>query len=72
MHADRLRLRLRPTRNGLTTLTVLKTIRLAYARKTRIDWVAFGLALAEHIASRSGPGRDKRLIRAKRRRLIAA
>ena len=44
VHADYLRIRSRPRRNGLSTLTFMKTIRLAYPRKVRIYWIQDGLS----------------------------
>jgi transposase len=44
VHADYLRARLRPTRNRETTLTAMKTIRLAYPRRMRIYWIQDGLS----------------------------
>jgi transposase len=39
VHADYLRIRPRPRRDGISTLTFMKQIRLAYPRKIRIYWV---------------------------------
>lgn len=44
VHADYLRIRLRPRRNGLSTLTFMSTIRLAYPRRLRIYWIQDGLS----------------------------
>jgi len=44
VHRDYLRARLRPTRNGETTLTFLKMIRLAYPRRRRIYWIQDNLS----------------------------
>lgn len=44
VHADYLRIRARPRRNGLSTLTFMKTIRLAYPRRIRIYWIQDGLS----------------------------
>jgi transposase len=44
VHADYLRARLRPTRNRETTLTAMKTIRLAYPRRMRVYWIQDGLS----------------------------
>ena len=44
VHADQLRARLRPTRNGGSTLTFLQQIRLAYPLSTRIYWIQDNLS----------------------------
>jgi transposase len=44
VHADYLRARLRPTRNRETTLTAMKTVRLASPRRMRIHWIQDGLS----------------------------
>jgi transposase len=44
VHADSLRGRLRPTRNGPSTLAFMQTIRLAYPRKLRIYWIQDNLS----------------------------
>lgn len=44
VHADYLRIRPRPRRNGNSTLTFMKQIRLAYPRKLRIYWIQDGLS----------------------------
>jgi transposase len=44
VHADYLRIRPRPHRNGRSTLTFMRTIRLAYPRRTRIYWIQDGLS----------------------------
>jgi transposase len=44
VHADYLRLRSRPRRNGLSTLTFIRQIRLAYPRRIRIYWIQDGLS----------------------------
>ena len=44
VHADYLRIRPRPQRNGRSTLTFMRTIRLAYPRRTRIYWIQDGLS----------------------------
>src|SRR5438876_341056 len=44
VHADYLRIRARPRRNGASTLTFMKTIRLAYPRRIRIYWIQDGLS----------------------------
>ena len=44
VHADRLRARLRPTRNGRSTLTFMQSIRLAYPRSQRIYWIQDNLS----------------------------
>jgi transposase len=44
VHADYLRIRPRPRRNANSTLTFMKTIRLAYPRKLRIYWIQDGLS----------------------------
>lgn len=41
--ADYLRIRPRPRRNGLSTLTFMRRIRLAYPRRIRIYWIQDGL-----------------------------
>ena len=44
VHADYLRIRPRPVRNGNSTLTFMKQIRLAYPRQIRIYWIQDGLS----------------------------
>jgi transposase len=44
VHADYLRIRPRPRRNGLSTLTFMRTIRLAYPAHIRIYWIQDGLS----------------------------
>jgi transposase len=44
VHADYLRIRPRAHRNGLSTLTFMQTIRLAYPRRLRIYWIQDGLS----------------------------
>lgn len=44
VHADYLRIRPRPYRNGLSTLTFMRQIRLAYAKRIRIYWIQDGLS----------------------------
>ena len=44
VHADYLRIRSRPRRNGRSTLTFMQTIRLAYPRSLRIYWIQDGLS----------------------------
>ncbi len=44
VHASYLRARLRPTRNGNSTLTFMRQIRLAYPRKIRIYWIQDNLS----------------------------
>jgi len=44
VHADYLRIRPRPRRDGASTLTFMKQIRLAYPRKLRIYWIQDGLS----------------------------
>ncbi len=44
MHADYLRARLRPTRNGASTLAFIKQIRLAYPRRLRLYWIQDNLS----------------------------
>lgn len=44
VHADYLRIRPRPRRNGNSTLTFMKQIRLAYPRRIRIYWIQDGLS----------------------------
>ena len=44
VHADYLRIRPRARRNGLSTLTFMQTIRLAYPRRLRIYWIQDGLS----------------------------
>jgi transposase len=44
VHADRLRARLRPHRDGASTLTFMRQIRLAYPRSTRIYWIQDNLS----------------------------
>ena len=43
VHADYLRIRARPRRNGASTLAFLRQIRLAYPAKTRLYWIQDGL-----------------------------
>ena len=44
VHADYLRIRARPRRNGNSTLAFMKQIRLAYPRSIRIYWIQDGLS----------------------------
>lgn len=44
VHGDYLRARLRPRRNGQSTLTFMKMIRLAYPRRRRIYWIQDNLS----------------------------
>jgi len=44
VHADYLRIRSRPRRNGNSTLTFIKQIRLAYPKQIRIYWIQDGLS----------------------------
>ncbi len=44
VHADYLRIRPRPRRNGNSTLTFMRQIRLAYPRQIRIYWIQDGLS----------------------------
>jgi transposase len=44
VHADYLRIRARPQRNGNSTLTFMQMIRLAYPRRIRIYWIQDGLS----------------------------
>jgi len=44
VHGDYLRARLRPTRNGASTLVFMKVIRLAYPRRLRIYWIQDNLS----------------------------
>ena len=44
VHADYLRIRPRPRRDGLSTLTFMKMIRLAYPRRLRLFWIQDGLS----------------------------
>jgi transposase len=44
VHADYLRARLRPRRDGNSTLTFMKQIRLAYPRRLRIYWIQDNLS----------------------------
>jgi transposase len=44
VHADYLRIRARPRRNGLSTLTFMRQIRLAYPKHVRIYWIQDGLS----------------------------
>jgi transposase len=44
VHRDYLRARLRPTRDGASTLTFMKMIRLAYPRRRRIYWIQDNLS----------------------------
>jgi transposase len=44
VHADYLRIKPRPRRNGLSTLTFMQMIRLAYPRRVRIYWIQDGLS----------------------------
>jgi len=42
VHADYLRIRPRPHRNGNSTLAFMRTIRLAYPKQIRIYWIQDG------------------------------
>ena len=44
VHADYLRARLRPTRDGRSTLAFMKQIRLAYPRRLRLYWIQDNLS----------------------------
>ena len=44
VHADYLRIRPRPARNGASTLTFIRMIRLAYPSRIRIYWIQDGLS----------------------------
>jgi transposase len=44
VHADYLRIRPRPRRNGASTLAFMRTIRLAYPAHVRIYWIQDGLS----------------------------
>lgn len=44
VHADYLRARLRPSRDGASTLAFMKQIRLAYPRRKRIYWIQDNLS----------------------------
>ena len=44
VHADYLRIRSRPRRNGISTLAFIRQIRLAYPAKVRIYWIQDGLS----------------------------
>jgi transposase len=44
VHADYLRIRPRPRRNGASTLAFIKQIRLAYPRHIRLYWIQDGLS----------------------------
>jgi len=44
VHADYLRIRPRPRRNGASTLAFMKQIRLAYPRHIRLYWIQDGLS----------------------------
>ena len=44
VHADYLRIRPRPRRNGPSTLTFMKLIRLAYPKHVRLYWIQDGLS----------------------------
>ncbi len=44
VHADYLRARLRPRRNGASTLAFMKQIRLAYPKQLRLYWIQDGLS----------------------------
>ena len=44
VHADYLRIRPRPRRNGTSTLTFMRQIRLAYPKRIRIYWIQDGLS----------------------------
>ena len=54
VHADYLRIRPRPRRNGVSTLTFMRQIRLAYPRQIRLYWIRDGLSshsIAPKVAS---------------------
>src|SRR6266581_5952162 len=44
VHADYLRIRSRPCRNGNSTLTFMRQIRLAYPKQIRLHWIQDGLS----------------------------
>jgi transposase len=44
VHADYLRIRARPRRNGTSTLTFMRQIRLAYPARVRLYWIQDGLS----------------------------
>jgi transposase len=44
VHADYLRIRPRPRRNGASTLAFMKQIRLAYPKRIRLYWIQDGLS----------------------------
>jgi hypothetical protein len=44
VHADHLRIRARPRRNGASTLVFMKQIRLAYPRSLRLYWIQDNLS----------------------------
>jgi transposase len=44
VHADYLRIRPRPRRNGASTLAFMKQIRLAYPKQIRLYWIQDGLS----------------------------
>jgi transposase len=44
VHADYLRIRPRPRRNGASTLAFMKQVRLAYPRRIRLYWIQDGLS----------------------------
>ena len=44
VHADYLRIRARPRRNGNSTLAFMKLIRLAYPKRIRLYWIQDGLS----------------------------
>ena len=44
VHADYLRIRARPRRNGASTLAFMKQIRLAYPKHVRLNWIQDGLS----------------------------
>jgi transposase len=44
VHADYLRIRARPRRNGTSTLTFMRQIRLAYPATIRLYWIQDGLS----------------------------
>ena len=44
VHADNLRARLRPTRNGASTLAFMRQIRLAYPTRIRLFWIQDNLS----------------------------
>jgi len=44
VHADYLRIRPRPRRDGASTLAFMQTIRLAYPRRQRLYWIQDGLS----------------------------